>query len=415
MVLNKLLQLGSKYKVITKYLSSSFMSLPVSLLVGFLVFRKIDPYFMGIWATVAIFETYFTILRLGVVNGMNRELPFALGQGKTKDAVEFAQTALSYTILTILLIVVLIPFMVLKLELEKAYLAAIGVFSVKVILSFYNTYLTGTFRSNDHFNKLSNIQFFLLTTKLFSLPLILLGFYGYLGMELFIIVVHSALLHRFRPFRIKPRFIKQAFKKLFKIGFPVFLVSYAVTFTDTLPRLFILSFGDEYMMGLYAPVIMMLGAVSLFPNTLITYMYPKFSFKLGQNQNTQQIWKTLVKIYLFSIVFISIFAVLIFFLLDFFIVLFPKYKESLPYIRLALLICPFVVYRIGNTINVVYKKYNYMIAYAVLYALVQVGSIFVLSNIYSDILKIAIVSQIITYASLLLFSIYMNFLLIRKQ
>lgn len=370
---------------------------------------------MGIWGTVAVFETYFTILRLGVVNGMNRELPYALGQGKDDRAMQYAQTTLAYTIFIIIFIVACIPFMVYKLDLDKIYLSAIGVFSVKIILSAYNTYLTGTFRSNDHFDKLSNIQFIVLLTKLVALPLILLGFYGYLAMELLFILTQSFLFHHYRPFKLKPFFNKTVFIKLIKVGFPVFLTSYAITFIDTFPRLFIIKFGNEYLMGLYAPIIMLFSALSLLPNTLITYMYPKFSFQLGQKNDNHKVFKTLFKIYSISFAFILFSVIILFLFMDYFGTVFPKYKESIPYLKISLLVCPFVIYKIGNTLNAVYKKYNYMVWYAIAYFVIQICTLFVLNSLNVDILQTAIYSQFITYLLMFIISLLMNYRLVKSS
>ena len=52
-----------------------------SLLANALAFRWIDPASMGVWHTLLLAASYLGVVRLGVVNGMGRELPFALGSG----------------------------------------------------------------------------------------------------------------------------------------------------------------------------------------------------------------------------------------------------------------------------------------------------------------------------------------------
>src|SRR5262245_32072354 len=49
----------------------------VSLLASGLAFRWIDPVSMGIWQTLLLVSSYLTVVRLGLVNGLGRELPFA--------------------------------------------------------------------------------------------------------------------------------------------------------------------------------------------------------------------------------------------------------------------------------------------------------------------------------------------------
>ncbi len=164
--LNKLLLNLKNKKVALKFISSSFLSLPVSLIVSFITFRNIDPYLMGIWQTMLIFETYAGILRFGVVNGMNRELPFHLGMGKNDEAKSFAETTLFYSLGNIILLWIIVPLIITNFEFNAVYFACLSVALIRVSLSFYISYLSGTFRSNDQFNNLSNIQFVVLISKL---------------------------------------------------------------------------------------------------------------------------------------------------------------------------------------------------------------------------------------------------------
>ena len=108
-------------KVLFKMISSSYLALPVNLIVAVFTYRLIDPYFMGIWATMIVFETYANALRLGIVNGMNRELPYAMGSGKEKEALTYAQTTLAYNLITVIPLWIIIPFIIFKFELNQTY------------------------------------------------------------------------------------------------------------------------------------------------------------------------------------------------------------------------------------------------------------------------------------------------------
>jgi O-antigen/teichoic acid export membrane protein len=402
----------TRHKTLAHYLSSSFLSLPVSLLTGFIVFRSVDPYLMGIWGTMLIYETYANFFRLGIINGMNRELPYALGAGNTGEAMKYAQTTLSFTLINILVIFLLTPFIAWNFEFNKFYIAGISIALLRVTLSFYTTYLSGTFRSDDSFKKLSNIQYSLLVVKLLTCPLVFTGFYGFLVFELIQVLANTVLLHHFRPFKINPKFHIPEFLKLFKIGLPIFITSYLMSVVDTFPRLFILHYSQEKMLGLYAPVILLLTTVAIVPGTLSTYMYPKLSFHFGQKNDGRAIWRQLLKIYTLSFFFILLCMIIIYFIIDYFVLLFPKYSESLPYLKLALLACPFVFFKLGNMLNTILKNYFYMLMFVAIYALIQAASLFFLFRLYSDILKVVIYSQVITSFLMLLISMMMNYRLL---
>ena len=199
-------------KTLLKYVSVSYLSIPISLVTGFLTFRKIDPVLMGFWSLFTVFETYSTFMRMGVVNGMNRQLPYALGKGDEASAQKYASTTLFYTIIEIALLLVAAPVIIWQMgwkiqpELKEYYYATALVSLVRILLSFYITYLSGTLRSDDAFNKISNINATILLMKLLFCPLVYFGFYGFLIYEMIAIITNVILLHRYRPLRISQSF-----------------------------------------------------------------------------------------------------------------------------------------------------------------------------------------------------------------
>ena len=403
------ISLFTRHKTISKYLLSSFLSLPVSLAVSFITFRKIDPYLLGVWTTVATFETYATFIRIGIVNGMNRELPFALGAGNKETAIKYAETTLSFTLINILFVLLVAPYFIFHLELSSVFIACIGVILVRITTTFYTSYLAGTFRSDDQFDKLSNIQFVMLIIKLVSCPLIFFGIYGFLIMELILVIVNTLLLHRFRPFHIKPKFHPEAFKSLLKIGLPLFITSSLIGFIDTLPRLYIINFGDVKMMGLYAPILMFLSYISMFPNVLSTYLYPKLSFKMGESSDSLAVWKKFKKMNVVSLIVILAMTIVIYLTIDYFVFFFPKYSESVPYLKISVIAYPFVLFKLGHMFNAILKKINYMFLYAIVYGLIQISTLFIFSNLIKDVLRIVVYSQIVTFFLMFLFSLLMSY------
>jgi len=408
--------IGDK-KVLLKVLSSSFLHLPVSMAISLITFRVIEPYFMGIWATMTVFETYAGILRMGVINGMNRELPHSMGAGRTEEAITYAQTAFSYNLFTIVVLWLIIPFLVTNFELNNTYLLCIAVNLVRVSLSFYTTYLSGTFRTTDNFNKFSNIQYAMIAFHLLLSPMIIfLKFEGYLMMQLLLALVNSFLLHKYRPLHIKPKFNYKIFIKLSKIGVPLFLSSYAIGFIDTIPRLFIIKYGDETLLGLFSPVILVVTTFSMLPNTLGMYYYPKLSYKLGKEGQPKNLLNPMMKIFLISALFLLPLAFIGFFLADTLSVIFPKYKESIPYLKIAFFVAPFSISKLGGVISVVLKKFSYLAFYVISYAAFQIVSLLVIYHfITKDILKVSVLSILATYFLLFVVSIILNIKLVSKK
>lgn len=396
-------------KVVLKFLSSTFLSLPVSIIVSFITFRSIDPYYMGVWSAMVIFETYATFLRLGVVNGMNRELPYYLGVGKTEEAHEFARNTLAFSLLNILFLLLIVPFIILNFEFNSTYLACISVAVFRSTTAFYTTYLSGTFRTSDHFNKLSNIQFIILISKLLLSPLIFFwGLYGFLLIEVVLTSFNLLLLHKYRPMHIKPSLKWSVILTLMKTGVPLFLTSYLISVIDTIPRLFILSYGNELLLGLYSPVFIIISTLAILPTTLGSYYYPKLTYLFGQNGSALQVWRKIKKLYLATLIF-TVPAILFgYLILDDVIKLFPKYISSLPYIKISLLMGPLVLAKLGNFLNVILKKEAHMGIYVISYAFFQVVSLFILYQFYNDVLFCVVWSQVISSLCLLILSFLTN-------
>jgi O-antigen/teichoic acid export membrane protein len=409
--LSDLLQVIKSKKVFIKVFSSSSLGLPISLLISFVTYRLIDPYYIGIWAAVTLVESYAPITRLGIINGMNIELPFASGKGRSDDAKKYAQTTLFYTICIIVLLIVVFPFfIVFNIELNKIYIAALVIVLLRIITITYTSYLMATFRSTNHFNILSNIQFVVLGLKPILIGLVFLwGFSGYLIMQLVIPLVQVVLLYIYRPFRILPRLYLDSFKKLFKVGFPVFLSSYMSGLISTIPRLFILKFSDTFHLGLYSPVLLVITTFAVFPTALSTYFYPRFSFILGKDKDPMILYRKMMKLIIYTFLIILPFVVIGYFLVDMVIEFFPKYQQSASYLKIIILSGPFILANLGGMLSAVLKQPKLLLIYVFFNGLFSISYLYIFYNFVSeDVLFCAAWSQVLTLLSLFIISFIIN-------
>ena len=62
------------------------------------ILRFVDPDMIGIWQLVLLFQSYSAISRLGIMNAMNREFPFYLGQ-KNEAKAEAVHTTSFFFVL----------------------------------------------------------------------------------------------------------------------------------------------------------------------------------------------------------------------------------------------------------------------------------------------------------------------------
>lgn len=394
-----------RYKTIALYLNSTIVLFCVGLLASLFTYRHIAPESIGVWTAITTFEVFVTFLRLGIPNGMNRELPYELGTKNVNKAMSYASTTLAYSLFISGLIAILLPIIFsvkgFNIQSEQYRLAIIAVL-VRVILEPYTTYLSGTFRTSESFEKLSYIQNVQAIIRLLSIFLIIkYGFEGLVIRELIIVTTNFAQLHISRPLKVKPHFNWDSFKVLLKVGFPIFIISFIISTIDTFPRLFLIKSGNSLLLGLFTPISVFLAALALIPSTISAYFYPRFSFSFGQDGDTKSLWQKLKAIYGISILISLFVSTVVYFSIDYLIGFFPKYTSSVPYIKLSCLAALFVGFKLGSVLMVVLKSWKWLWIYTIIYGITQFGSLIMLDIYIKDKLQVVIISMIIT--SFLLF------------
>ncbi|MFZ5516788.1 MAG: lipopolysaccharide biosynthesis protein [Candidatus Zhuqueibacterota bacterium] len=401
---------GKKYRSVSIFSISSIILNFSNLISGFLVYKWIDPYFMGIWQSMVLLQTYSSFARFGVINGMNRELPFSLGQGDVEKSRKYAETALYYNLLnTIIFTIVFISaFSFFKIR-DDWYLPLLTIATI-ILVAFYDSYLLGTFRANADFDKLSIIQFINAFIKLVSLVFVFFyGFDGFCIREIITIVVLTAITHFLRPIKVKPKFDLHIIKILLKTGFPIFLGSYFFNSALTIPRLVILKFGSIESLGFYSPVVTLINALMILPNSIATYYYPKFAFHLGVTNKKVSLWRKSKLIHI-SLVLIGL-PVLIFGWFSFPIIVrtfIPRYIESIFLLKIGLIIGLFSSFKFGFTTLATLKSWKYMAIYIVSFILVQTLFPILFLNFF-DTLKAAVLGQLVAAVFMFGISLFTNY------
>lgn len=393
------------HKTLSLYLNSTIILFCVGLLASLFTYRYIDPEFLGIWTTVTTFEVYATFLRLGIPNGMNRELPYELGTKNVNKALSYASTTLAYSLFVSCFLVIFFPilfcFKSFNFQSEQFRLALIAVL-IRVIIEPYTTYLSGTFRTSESFEKLSKIQNLQALIRLITIFLVVkFSFKGLIIRELIIVATNFMQLHISRPLKVKPHFQWDSFKVLFKVGFPIFLISFINSTIDTFPRFFLIRNGDSLQLGLFTPISVFLAALALIPSTITAYLYPRFSFSFGQDGDSIALWEKLKSIYGISIILSLFVSTVLYFSIDYLIGFFPKYTSSVPYIKLSCIAALFVGFKLGSVLMIVLKSWKWLWIYTITYGFAQLFSLLILDFFIEDKLQTVVISLIVT--SFLLF------------
>jgi len=249
-----------------------------------LAFRWIDPASMGVWHTLLVISSYLSVARAGVINGMGRELPFALGSGDLPRARLIASTALAFN--TLSCVVVGAAFLVPAARASSgAWRLGLPTMAVVSVANLHLAYLQATFRSDSDFVRLARVHY--LQAALALLMPVAIHAFGFRGLCLHAVLqslLVTAFAHAWRPLRVSPRFELRVALQLLVTGLPLFAVGYLQVVAAGFDRLILLRRGDVETVGYYAPAVAVLAALGVVPGAVATYVYPRMSHALGQGR-----------------------------------------------------------------------------------------------------------------------------------
>lgn len=337
-------------------LFKTFTGMAVSLI----AIRLIGPEKLGLWQAALLIKPYIGFLQLGLLQGLGRQLPFLMGQGRDEEVKQYASTAQFitsiYASISFIVAITLVIFFIEGIEAKLIYLTA-GIF---IATMFVDNYLSATYRSSRSFIDLSKVYIMASVFEILLLPLIYyFGFRGYMITLFLHSVVGTVLLIYYRPIKVPSKFNKQVFVENIKIGFPILSLNFLRDIPDTFPRLFILFFLSTTALGLTSPANAAMAAFMVLPASLIKYVYPKMTYNYGKNNNKLELWRISKKIValitgigmvgLVSISFVP-YAIENFF---------PKYTEAIDITRIAIFIAFLRMY------SILFKVFNTLKSYGV--------------------------------------------------
>ena len=278
-------------QLITRHVFSNaglFISMTVGVKVAaalsnFVILAWLRPELIGIWQILAVVQAYASVLGLGIVSAMNRELPFYLGRGDQEQAERIAGTAYSHSILiSILGLFIFGVYYCLSPSIDEKWTKAACAASLIWCFSNYRSYLEGTFRTGAQFGNLSRCQLVETAFGLATLPLVYsFGFDGFLVRNLLVASLGIGLLHILRPIKVKPCVNLESLQKLVTAGVPLFINAYLLSLANGVDRILLAGKGVDQV-GLFAPVEAILLTMSTLPQAITSFYYPKMVFEFGK-------------------------------------------------------------------------------------------------------------------------------------
>ncbi|MBI4508419.1 MAG: oligosaccharide flippase family protein [Deltaproteobacteria bacterium] len=357
------------HSVLAYFAASSMAINGATLLAGVAALRWIPPELMGIWQMMLLAEGYASVLRMGIPNAMNRELPYFLGRGEEERGRQVAATALLHAILTGAMVFAGFAIAGLAIDSGKPgwQLAALAR-SIAAGTGFYFSYLTGTFRSNKSFKALAGIQ--LAQAGLALLMPVFAYAWGYNGFCLHAVlqsVILAGICHAKRPLRIRPAFHAEAWSLLWRTGFHLFISAYLLTLVRGLENVFLFRRGGEAMVGIFAPALAVSHAMEVLPAALSSYVYPRMSFRFGETSDASRLSRmtfwTMGLALALCVPLVLVGWVCLPWVVE---RLVPKYSAALPAMRIALLTGMLLSVITGTSVLRALKKWTLLYGFIAL-------------------------------------------------
>jgi O-antigen/teichoic acid export membrane protein len=231
---------------------------------------------MGLWIALQLIQTYGIQAHLGVINSVNREIPYSIGRG-AYDQAQIIENVGRTSILAISILLVAILLLVYSIV-DFAPLLRKGILFVGLAtaLNLNIEYYVGLFKATGRFGKASVVQAVRALLMLGGLVLV----YGYSFDGLCwraVIVAATPLLVcvSIDGWKYPLDFNWIRAKELVAIGMPIMILSYAIVLYSSLDRLAILAFLSNVELGYFALGIAVSGAISVFPSAIGQVYYPE--------------------------------------------------------------------------------------------------------------------------------------------
>lgn len=297
-MLNKI-SFGDFGKVLIRFASAQLISNFLRMLSGFLVVKFIAPELYGQFTGVGVYMGYILLGHGGIINGLSRELPYELGRKNDEYAKEMASSV--YALSSILSVLAALIFLVLGLDqfisgntlTGSIYMAYVFIGGLNLL---NKQFLPVLYRTNKDFDSLSKQNIFIGIGNLLSVMLVyFFNIYGLILRGVFLALLEFVLLFKNKPYQLSFTWRLDDFKKLFKTGFPIFMVGQVSPLWSTVMNNIIFSVGGSMNFGLYALSTIIQGAVGVIPRAFSQVIYPKMSIMLGEGKPISQILKANIK------------------------------------------------------------------------------------------------------------------------
>lgn len=332
-------------KLFLSFFSANFAVMFSQGITGLIVARLVDPDDMGIFVSTSIILTFIPLFLIGINNGLNRDLPYVLGQEKFDDAKEMRNTSISFALIISIIIFFIILIISIYFLILGNYKLAYAFLSTTILSAVYplTTMQEVTYRTNNEFLQLSRIKFYNVLTAVITI--LLVYYYNYYGMLIrsaLITLVYVGFLYYLSSHKFKFGINWSVFRRLFKTGFPIAIVAYMYVIFIGLDKIFILKYFGSEAVGNFVPAIQVATALTVLPTSIYQIIYPRMANRYGQTNSINSLKNLAFKPQiLLALGLIPLFVIIVLCVGPFVEFVLPKYTAGIPAAKWMVLVIYF--------------------------------------------------------------------------
>ncbi|MDY6843280.1 MAG: polysaccharide biosynthesis C-terminal domain-containing protein [Spirochaetota bacterium] len=254
----------------------------------------LGPSLYGIWNILMVIFSYNSFVHLGLMHGMNKEMPLLIGKGDVVQAEKIKDnTFWSVLIIAIIAnIFLIIASFIFQDRFQKGIMIAICILAINNMLFQLYIFLTSLLRTDKAFGVLGLANILL---SLMSLACVIL-FFKFLSNKLYGALFALLLGYLFvgififyqMKYRIKLTLNLHLTINIFKIGLPIIIIQTGYILFTSIDRWMIAGVIDQINIGYYGIGLTIANFLFAGASTVAFTLYPFMIERFGETNDEQQ-------------------------------------------------------------------------------------------------------------------------------
>ena len=258
--------------------------------VALIAAKKLGPTSLGVWQLLYLILAYSSFIHMGVINGMNREIPVLNGRGDQKKIRLVRSVSLAFVLVSALIAGLAIFICTLTIDMVPATVPLRWMPMLLIIYLLYR-YLEVYLRSDKLFSQVSFQQLFLAVVfPSVTIPLLItLNLRGYIIGQSLAIFLTCLFIIMSSSIRLRLRFNIAETIRLLKIGFPIMTAGILYALMMTVDRVIISTLLTMQQLGYYSLSVLVLGSLTLIPMVVGQQIYPRMAEAWGRTSKCKEL------------------------------------------------------------------------------------------------------------------------------